>query len=179
MSAEVVLRGQPFFAILDNIRSLENVGAVFRTADAFGIDKIYLGGISGILRRGAVKILNPKIAKTALGAELTVSWEHDWQTWRIIDKLKKEGVKIVCLEQARGAVDISEFRPEFPMALVVGNEIKGVSEAVLKRADAVVQIPMFGKKESLNAAVAFGIAAFEINKFRAVGNYEKLRESRK
>lgn len=155
-----------FFVILDNLRSLENVGAIFRTADAFKIDKIYLGGVSGVLRRPGVKMLNPKVAKTALGAQFTVPWEHDWQTWRLIDKLKKEGIKIVCLEQARGAVGILEFRPKFPLALVVGNEIKGVSQAVLGRADAIVQIPMFGKKESLNVAVAFGIAAFEINKFR-------------
>jgi len=155
-----------FFAILDNIRSLENVGAIFRAADAFGIDKIYLGGISGILRRGNTRILNPKIVKTALGAQFTVPWEHNWQIWRIVEKLKKEGVKIICLEQTERAVGISDFKPEFPLALVVGNEIKGISKAVLKRADAVVQIPMLGKKESLNAAVAFAIAAFEINKFR-------------
>ncbi|MDP1629344.1 MAG: TrmH family RNA methyltransferase [bacterium] len=157
-------RNISFFAILDNIRSLENVGSIFRTSDAFGITKIYLGGISGMCRRGAAKFLNPKISKTALGAELNVSWEHDWQTWRIIDKLKKEGVKIVCLEQTKKAIDILKFRPKFPLALVVGNEINGVSKAILKRADAVVQIPMLGKKESLNVAVAFGIAAFEINK---------------
>jgi tRNA G18 (ribose-2'-O)-methylase SpoU len=154
-----------FFVVLDNIRSLENVGSIFRTADTLGMDKIYLGGISGMCRRGAAKFLNPKISKTALGAELNVSWEHCWQTWRIIDKLKREGVEIVCLEQAKKAIDILKFRPKFPLALVVGNEIKGVSKAILKRADAVVQIPMLGKKESLNVAVAFGIAGFEINKF--------------
>jgi tRNA G18 (ribose-2'-O)-methylase SpoU len=161
-------RNLSFFAVLDNIRSLENVGSIFRTADAFGINKIYLGGISGIWRRLAdgQEILNPKIAKTALGAEKTVPWEHDWQVWRIIDRLKEGGVKIICLEQTKNAVDISKFKPKFPLALVAGNEIKGVSKTVLKRAGAVVQIPMLGRKESLNAAVAFGIAVFEINKSR-------------
>lgn len=162
----ILNRELPFFVVLDNIRSLENVGAIFRTADAFGIDKIYLGGVSGILRRGDLKFLNPKISKTALGAQLAVPWEHRWQTRRIVDKLKKEGARIVCLEQTKNAVNILGFNPEFPLALVVGNEINGVSKALLKRADAVVQIPMLGKKESLNVAAAFAVAAFEINRPR-------------
>jgi len=158
-----------FYVILDNIRSIENVGSIFRTADALAVTKIYLGGISGInfYRSGVkVKTLNPKISKTALGAELNVPWEHCWQVGRIIAKLKKQNVKIVALEQTKEAINILKFKPNFPLALVLGNEVKGISKATLNRCQKVIQIPMRGKKESLNVAAAFGIAGFEINRFR-------------
>jgi 23S rRNA (guanosine2251-2'-O)-methyltransferase len=148
-----------FFVICDNIRSLENIGSIFRTSDALGVDKIFLCGISGCPP-------NDKIAKAALGAEKTIPFEHHWQTWRTIDKLKKEGIKIVALEKTEKAVLYSKFRPEFPLALVIGNEIKGVSENILKKADKVIYLPMQGSKESLNVSVAFGVAGYEINKFR-------------
>lgn len=148
-----------FYVICDNIRSLENVGAIFRTADALGINKIFLCGITGTPP-------NQKISKTALGAEKWIEWEHYWQTWRLVEKLKKEGVFIVALEQTKLSLPYNKLKPKFPLALVVGNEIKGVSKSVLERADKIISLPMFGRKESLNVAVAFGIAAHEINKFR-------------
>ena len=151
----------PFYVICDNIRSLENIGSIFRTSDAFNIDKIFLGGICGTPP-------HPKISKTALGAENWIEWEHRWHTWRIIEELKKQGVNIVALQQNKKSIDLNKFKPKFPLALVVGNEIKGVSPSVLKRADQIISIPMFGKKECLNAAVAFGIAVSQINQGRII-----------
>jgi len=148
-----------FYVVCDNIRSLENIGSIFRTADALAVGKIFLCGISGYPP-------NDKISKSALGAEKTIPFEHHWQTWRLIDKLKKEGVKIIALEKTENAVLYSDFRPEFPLALVVGNEIKGVSESILKKADKIIYLPMRGSKESLNVSVAFGVAGYEINKYR-------------
>ena len=149
----------PFYVVCDNIRSLENIGSIFRTADALGVNKIYLGGICG-------QPSNQKISKTALGAERWVPWEHHWQVWRIIEKLKDQGVFIVALEQTKESLSYDKFKPKFPLALVVGNEIKGVSPSVIKRADQVIYLPMFGRKESLNVAVAFGIAGYWINQWR-------------
>ena len=148
-----------FYIVCDNIRSLENIGSIFRTADALGINKIFLCGISG-------KPPNSKISKTALGAENWIPWEYHWQVWKVIEKLKKEKFLIVALEQTENSLSYNKFKPRFPIALVIGNEIKGVSKSVLKRADKIISLPMFGKKESLNVAVAFGIAGYEINKSR-------------
>ncbi len=150
-----------FYLVCDNIRSLENIGSIFRTADALAVDKIFLAGICG-------QPPHPKISKTALGAEENIDWEHQWQVWRIIDKLKEQGVFVVVLEQSKKSIDYTEFRPKFPLALVIGNEIKGVSESVLKRADQVINLPMLGQKESLNVSVAFGIAGYYLNRFRRI-----------
>lgn len=146
---------KPFYVICDNIRSLENIGSIFRTADALGVNKIFLCGICG-------QPPHSKISKTALGAENNVSWEYCRQVWRVVDKLKKEGVFIVALEQAKNSLAYNKFKPKFPMALVIGNEIKGVSRSVLRKADKVIHLPMKGKKESLNVSVAFGVAGYKI-----------------
>mgnify|MGYP001573738759 CR=1 FL=1 len=148
-----------FYVICDNIRSLENIGSIFRTADALGVDKIFLCGISG-------KPPHHKISKTALGAEKTIPFEHHWQTWRLLNKLKKEKIQIIALEQSKQAVFYTKFKPNFPLALIVGNEVKGISKETLKKADRIIDLPMRGKKESLNVSVAFGVAGYEINKFR-------------
>lgn len=148
-----------FYLLLDNIRSLFNVGAIFRTADATGIDKIYLGGITG-------KPISEKVKKVALGAEKTIPWEHHWQSWCIIEKLKKQGFQIVALEQSKRSILYTKFKPKFPLLLIVGNEIMGVSKNLLKKADKIIQLPMHGQKESLNVAVAAGIAIYELNKYR-------------
>ena len=154
----------PFFVVLDNIRSLENVGAIFRTAEALQINKIYLGGYSGLDQFGE---LHPKVQKSALGAEKMIIWESFKQTGRLAEKLKKNGIKIVCLENnVQGAKNILEFKPIFPLALFVGNEIEGINKSLLRKADVILEIPMFGQKESFNVATAFGIAGFEINKYR-------------
>ncbi len=148
-----------FYVVCDNIRSLENIGSIFRTSDALGVNKIFLCGISGYPP-------SPKISKTALGAEKTISFEHRWKTWQVIKRLKKEKFRIVVLEQTEKSVLYTKFKPKFPLALVVGNEINGVSPSTLKLADKIIKIPMYGKKESLNVAVAFGIVGYEINKYR-------------
>src|SRR3989344_7616385 len=152
------MKSKDFYVICDNIRSLENIGSIFRTADALKVTKIYLCGISGTPP-------NHKISKTALGAEETVPFEYHKQTWRLIDKLKNkktERVYIVALEQDKRAIDIRKFKPKFPMALILGNEVKGISKKNLKKADKIVYLPMIGKKESLNVSVAFGIAGYII-----------------
>ena len=149
----------PFYVICDNIRSLENIGSIFRTADALGMDKIFLTGICG-------QPPHPKINKTALGAEKNIPWQHYWQVWRLVEKLQKEKVSVVVLEQTKDSLPYTQFKPKFPLALVIGNEIKGVSSAVIKRADQIIHLPMFGQKESLNVAVAFGIAGYRINVFQ-------------
>ena len=139
--------------VMHNIRSAWNVGSMFRSADAAGIEKIHLGGYSPTPE-------NPKVLKTSLGSEKHVPWEAQRQTWRILERLKKEGYRIVALELGAESKNIFEYKPEFPLVLVVGNEVRGLSPAILKYCDAVLQIPMRGEKESLNVAVAFGIAAY-------------------
>lgn len=146
-----------FYLICDNIRSLENIGSIFRAADGLAVDKIFLGGICGCPP-------HPKISKTALGAEKNVPWERHWQIWRVVAQLKKQGVKIIALEQTKDSLIYTKFKPQFPLALIVGNEIKGVSPALLNRADKIIHLPMLGKKESLNVSVAFGVAGYWIRK---------------
>lgn len=141
--------------ILDNIRSRENVGSIFRTADAAGVSKIYLCGITPTPP-------HEKISKASLGAEEFIEWEYVKDTWRLVEKLKKEGYHTVALEQTKESEDIFKFEPRFPLALIVGNEVDGVSQSVLKRVDKKISIPMYGKKESLNVAVAAGIALYQL-----------------
>ena len=157
-----------FFVVVDNIRSSENVGSIFRTSDALGITKIFLCGISPTpaLRTGGPD--NEKLTKTALGAEKTVAWEYHKQTWRLLETLQKQGVFITVLEQTSKSISLDKFSPKFPLAVASGLEVKGVSPSVLKRVDAIIEIPMLGKKESLNVAVAFGIAGYEINQQRSL-----------
>lgn len=144
-----------FFVICDNIRSLENIGSIFRTADAVGASRVYLCGISG-------RPPHDKISKTALGAEKTIPFEYYAQTGRLVKKLQSEGVRVIALEQDRRAVDYRKFKPTFPLALMAGNEVKGISKRILRRVDGIISLPMAGAKESLNVAVAFGIAAYAI-----------------
>lgn len=146
-----------FYVICDNIRSLYNVGSIFRTADAMGVTKIYLGGITGTPeQRGLTKV--------SLGAENSVAWEPVKNIWRLVDQLKKRGVQIISLELNDKSTDIDKLKVKYPCALIVGNEVTGVALALLKRSDKIVRIPMKGIKESLNVSVAFGIAAYEISK---------------
>lgn len=146
-----------FYIICDNIRSLYNVGSIFRTADAMGVKKIYLCGITGTP-------LQSGLQKVSLGAENFVAWEHKKSAARLINSLQKRGVKIVALELVAGkSINIKKLKPAFPLALIVGNEVEGVSKDVLKKADEIVHIPMSGQKESLNVAVAFGIAGYVIS----------------
>lgn len=146
---------------MHNIRSLHNVGSIFRTADAAGITKLYLTGYTPapLDEMGRPR---KEIVKTALGAEDSVPWEKAPNITKTLGSLKKQGFTIVALEQSKEAVNFKNFQPRFPLALLVGNEVRGLSRAVLKKSDLVIKIPIYGKKESLNVAVAFGIAVYEI-----------------
>lgn len=143
------------YLVADRIRSLHNVGSLFRSADAFGVAKVYLCGYTGTPPR-------KEIAKVALGAEQTVPWEKRGQTWKVVEELQAQGVQVVALEQTKKSQSIKKFKPRFPVAIVVGNEVNGVSRGVLERADAIVHIPMLGKKESLNVSVAAGVALYAL-----------------
>jgi 23S rRNA (guanosine2251-2'-O)-methyltransferase len=149
--------------ILYNLRSLYNVGAIFRTADAVGVEKIYLCGITpsplDIFGRS-----RPQLVKVALGAEKTVAWERCRSAQRLIDELKNRGYLILALEQAQNSIPYYRVRlgRRRKLALILGSEIKGLPASILRRAHQVLEIPMAGKKESLNVAVAFGVAAFAL-----------------
>ena len=151
------MRKQQIHLVLNNIRSRENVGSIFRTADAVGVANLYLCGITPAPP-------HEKISKTALGAETYVPWESHKQTWRLLAKLKKEGRNVVALEQTKESEDIFKFKPKFPLVLVLGNEVKGLSPQILKYCDKKLAIPMCGKKESLNVSVAAGVALYQFIK---------------
>ncbi|GIW65489.1 MAG: rRNA methyltransferase [Candidatus Parcubacteria bacterium] len=152
-----------FFAILHNIRSTYNVGAIFRTADAVGIDKLYLTGYTPTPAK------DKKIEKTALGAEKYVTWEYYQNISYLLKKLKKESFQIVALEQNEKSIPYYQFKPKFPLVLIVGNEVKGLNKKILNYADYIIEIPMFGKKESLNVAVAFGIVVYYLKFYKYTG----------
>ncbi len=148
-----------FFVIAHNIRSLYNVGSIFRIADAFGISKIYLTGYTGT---PVNPIHKKKIGKVALGAEGWIPWEKVRSGSKLIKRLKQTGVTVVALENNVKAQKLTKFKVKKPFALLLGEETKGVPKPLLKLCDKVVEIPMSGKKESLNVSVAFGIAAYAI-----------------
>ena len=141
--------------ILNNVRSLHNVGAIFRTADGVGVAKIWLCGITGYPPQAG-------IAKTALGAQDHVPWEYREDPVVLAEELKEQGYQIVLLEQMAGAVSHDVFMPKAPVCLVIGNEVNGVSQRLVSLCDAAIEIEMAGIKNSLNAAIAFGIAAYHI-----------------
>ncbi len=150
-------------AILHNIRSLHNVGSIFRTADGAGVEKLYLCGITpSPLNR--FKEVVPEIAKTALGAEKSVAWEKAADALLVIGQLKKDGYHIIALEQDTRSVPYYSLRTTHysldKLALIVGAEVDGLPAEILKKCDTIIEIPMHGTKESLNVSVAFGIAVF-------------------
>lgn len=154
-------------AVLHNIRSVHNVGSIFRTADAAGVEKIYLSGItpSPLDRFGR---LRPQFAKVALGAERYIEWDASARsaqaTVKLLERLKNEGYKIFAVEQSKKSVPYyrAAMTRHSEIALVLGSEVSGLPQSVLKRADKVLEIPMRGKKESLNVAVAFGIVVYKL-----------------
>ena len=152
-----------FVVICDGLRSLFNVGSVFRTSDGVGIEKVYLCGITG---KPDTEKAERKISKVALGAQNFVEWEYVKQSWRLVEKLKKERYQIVSLEQTSKSINYTDFKPKFPLALIIGNEGKGVKKSLLNRSDKIIEIPMRGQKESLNVSVAFGIVAYWIGEFK-------------
>ncbi|MBN1419768.1 MAG: TrmH family RNA methyltransferase [Planctomycetes bacterium] len=150
------------YAICDNIRSLYNVGSIFRTADGAGVRMLYLCGMTGHPPR-------PEISKTALGAEMYVPWEYHPDPSVPIAILKRQGVPILVLEHTTESVPYDAPPPRPPVAIVVGHEVDGVSPAVTALADGAIEIPMRGRKESLNVAVAFGIVAYAIARAAEAG----------
>lgn len=155
-------------AILDNIRSIHNVGSIFRTADAVGLEKIYLCGVTPAPLDRFSKV-RAQFAKVSLGALKTVQWEQCASTARLISRLKKEGFVVCALEQSPKSAPYNRIPSRFSfekIALMVGGEVRGLSPALLKKADHILEIPMHGKKESLNVSVAFGIAAFALREKR-------------
>lgn len=150
------------FLILENLRSLHNVGAIFRTADACGVDKIFLVGSSAVLTKN---VINPKIAKTSLGTEKTVAWQYFSTTVKALKSLP-EKTSIFCLEQTKNSQNLflnlkSKFL-NLNIALIVGNEKTGVSLKTLQKADRILHIPMYGKHNSLNVACATAIALYQL-----------------
>ena len=147
--------------ILHNIRSVENVGAMFRTADAAGINKIYLTGYTPTpLDRFGRK--RGDLAKSALGAEEFVPWEQKKNISILITKLKKEKYLIIGIEQDKKAIDYKKVKLQNKNAFLVGEEVAGISKSNLKKCDVIAEIPMRGKKESLNVSVALGIVLFRV-----------------
>lgn len=151
--AGVVLPRLPMVVLVDNVRSLWNVGSIFRTADAFGARQLVLCGITGCPPRS-------QIAKTALGAEQAVPWRYEADTLEALEHVHAAGYEVVALETTAAAVPLEEMRWPRKICLVIGNEVAGVSPQVLERYPCHLRIPMLGLKDSLNVAVAFGIAAY-------------------
>ncbi|HOK20800.1 MAG TPA: TrmH family RNA methyltransferase [Candidatus Paceibacterota bacterium] len=156
-----MIQNRKFVAVLDNVRSLLNVGSIFRTAEALGFQKIYLGGITPAPTDERHK---RQMHKTALGAEEYLPWEKSRQTLKILKKLKSEGYYLIALELGSKSIKINQLK-RLPsscrkIALIVGNEVKGINKRYLEYCDKILEIPLSGKKESLNVAVAFGIGAF-------------------
>ena len=152
----------PVAIVLDNVRSLYNVGAFFRTADAARIAKLWLCGITGRPPKRA-------ITKTALGAEETVPWEHAWEPVSVIRSLAASGHEIAAVETSVHAVDLFDWAPRFPVCVVFGHEVEGIRPDVSALCDTHVRIPMLGTKHSLNVATAGGIVIYELlRKYRAL-----------
>lgn len=147
----------PIIIVLDNIRSLNNIGSVFRTSDAFLIKKVYLCGITA-------KPPHKDIHKTALGSTDTVSWEYVENTIALIAQLKAQQITVCAIEQAEKATMLNAFFPEKDKtyALVFGNEVKGVTQDVVNASDVVIEIPQFGTKHSLNISVSCGVVVWDL-----------------
>ena len=152
-----VVEKTPIIVVLDNIRSLNNIGSVFRTSDAFLIEKIYLCGICATPP-------NKEIHKTALGATDSVAWEHVEDTLSLIEKLKRENITVLAIEQAENSTKLNTFFPQKgnKYAIVMGNEVKGVQQEVVSASDLCIEIPQLGTKHSLNISVTTGIVLWDL-----------------
>ena len=152
----------PVAVLLDNVRSMYNVGAFFRTADASALEKLYLCGITGHPPKHA-------ISKTALGADETVPWEHAWEPVPVAQTLRARGYEMAAIETSVHAVDLFDWTPQFPVCLVFGHEVEGVRPELSALCDTHVRIPMLGTKHSLNVATAGGVVIYELlRKYRAL-----------
>jgi len=158
------IRSLPVTVLLDNVRSMFNTGAFFRTADAAGIEKLLLTGITARPPQTA-------ITKTALGAEETVKWEHHWDALELVEDLRERGYEIAAIETSSHAVDLFDWTPRFPVCIVFGHETDGIREELLALCDTHVRIPMLGRKHSLNVATAGGVMLYEL-----LRKYRRLKE---
>ncbi len=145
----------PAAVLLDNVRSMYNVGAFFRAADGVGLGKVCLCGITAHPPKKA-------ITKTALGAEEVVPWEHDWDAVKMAEKMRNNGFEIAAIETSSHSVDLFEWHPRFPVCVAFGNEVEGLQPGLLEMASTHVRIPMLGQKTSLNVATAAGIVLYEL-----------------
>lgn len=156
----------PVSVLLDNVRSMYNVGAFFRTADGVGLEKLFLAGITA-------RPPKKEIAKTALGAEETVPWEAATDAAALIEDLRARGVEIAAIETSVRAVDLFDWQPRFPVCVVFGHEVDGVGPELIERCDTHVRIPMLGRKHSLNVASAGAVVLYEL-----LRKYRRIRENR-
>ena len=157
------LTSLPAAVLLDNVRSMYNVGAFFRTADAVSLQKLYLCGITSHPPMKA-------ITKTALGAEETVPWEHAWDALPLLETLHGQGYELAAIETSNHAVDLFDWTPRFPVCVVFGHEVDGIRPEIADLCDTHVRIPMLGTKHSLNVATAGGVILYELlRKYRALG----------
>lgn len=149
----------PLVVVLDNIRSLHNIGSVFRTSDAFRVECIYLCGITSVPP-------HPEMHKTALGAEFTVDWKYVNNAVEAVDNLKKDGYTVYSVEQAEGSIMLENIKldPNRKYAVVLGNEVKGVQQEVIDHSDGCIEIPQYGTKHSLNVSVTAGIVIWDLFK---------------
>lgn len=161
----------PIIVVLDNIRSLQNVGLFFRLADALRIDKLYLGGFTGFPPQdddprlpGSIEHAEREIEKTAIKTIPYTSWERAEDTLKLVKQLKKDGVQVIAVEQTDTSIPYTEVDYKFPVALVFGHERDGISDEVLKEADLIVEIPMYGMGNSLNVATSFSVIGYELVK---------------
>ena len=141
--------------IAHNIRSLYNVGSIFRTCDGAGVSQLYLTGYSGFPPR-------KEISKTALGAEASVAWEHHWEITPVLNQLKEDGFTIAAIERHAQSIAYTDFAPPAKLALILGNEVTGIESPELQQSDITLYIPMHGIKESLNVSVCAGIILYGI-----------------
>jgi len=163
------LRPIPVSIVLHNVRSLYNVGAFFRSADAAGCHKLYLSGITA-------HPPHTGIAKTALGAEETVPWEHHADPASLILQLRQQGHEIAAIETSVHSTDLYDWQPRFPVSVLFGHEVDGLAEPLLALCDTYVRIPMLGRKHSLNVATAGGVVIYELlRKYRALLENARIR----
>lgn len=154
--AELTLKERlPIYTICENIRSLYNVGSIFRTSDAVRLEKLYLTGYTGYPPR-------KEIDKTALGAVDTVSWQHFEDPLDAVSALRNKNIPLIALEHTSKSIPYFTFDFSFPFCLMIGNEVDGLSEILVTEADAAVEIPMYGLKQSLNVSVAYGVVMYHV-----------------
>ena len=156
----------PVAVLLDNVRSMYNVGALFRTADAVAAEKLYLCGITARPPKHA-------ITKTALGAEERVPWEHSWEPLAVAEALRAAGYELAAIETSLHSADLFDWQPRFPVCVVFGHEVDGIRPELLAACDTHVRIPMLGLKHSLNVATAGGVVLYEL-----LRKYRRMVESR-